>query len=40
MTIIESVIVVRVAGAEFGNASIAIQIVPIKGKLIDVTVGG
>ncbi len=32
ITTIESVIVVRVAGAEFVNAGIAIQIVPIKGK--------
>jgi uncharacterized membrane protein YdjX (TVP38/TMEM64 family) len=40
ITTIESVIVVRVAGVEFVNAGIAIQIVPIKGKLISVTVGG
>ena len=40
ITTSESVIVVRVAGAEFINAGIAIQIVPIKGKLIGGTVGG
>ena len=40
ITTIESVIVVRVAGAELVDAGIAIQIVPIKGKLLGVKVGG
>ena len=40
ITTIESVIAVRVAGAELVDAGIAIQIVPIKGKLLGVKVGG
>ena len=40
ITTIESVIVIRVAGVECVHAGIAIQIVPIKGKLIDGKAGG